>query len=312
MPSHAVMPGSCEAIQPYIRLIWSIAESGCPVRNRAWISGNDVNAYTRFVPSDTRVSLSMFGFLFGFVSVASRARREPRQRRSGVRRRRDTSQNSLAVAVLAVTHRARPRVEVRPRRRVPQVLVHGGSDTGSPRKPAIRVSGVPRRARQTCRAQKGPDVQRVVVRHFARTRQERVVAVATSAVEALREQPARIGDRRVPRVERLHEVRVVRRRVRRVAAVEDVVPARRHPPERIVEQRQGVVVDRRGRDPAVGTLVVGPDTATSPTYGSRSRFAPSCSTSFPSSDGENAPRGSTSDSRKVSMPSSFVYDAAYQ
>lgn len=51
---------------------------------------------------------------------------------------------------------------------------------------------------------------------------------------------------------------VVRLEVGEVAGVEDVVPAARHPPEGVVEQRERVVVDASGRDPAIGSLVSGP------------------------------------------------------
>src|SRR2546423_1263263 len=58
--------------------------------------------------------------------------------------------------------------------------------------------------------------------------------------------------------------------------------------------------------------VVRADTAISPTYGSRSRLAPSWMTNLPSSVGLYALRGSTSVRRKVSSVSSLVYEALYQ
>ena len=44
MPSQSVGPGSWPAIQPYRRLISSMAEFAGPVRNLASISGYDVKA----------------------------------------------------------------------------------------------------------------------------------------------------------------------------------------------------------------------------------------------------------------------------
>lgn len=53
--------------------------------------------------------------------------------------------------------------------------------------------------------------------------------------------------------------------------------------------------------------VVSPETARSPTYGSRSLLGASCSTSFPSSPSATASLGSVSFARNTSVHRSFVY-----
>lgn len=53
--------------------------------------------------------------------------------------------------------------------------------------------------------------------------------------------------------------------------------------------------------------VVSPATARSPTYGSRSLFGASCSTSFPSRPPDAASRGSESLARNTSVHRSLVY-----
>ncbi|KXH27999.1 hypothetical protein CSAL01_04660 [Colletotrichum salicis] len=142
--------------------------------------------------------------------------------------------HKLPIPARPIPKRTRRLVKVTPSQRLGNII--------RSRAPPLRVPLL----FNLCRHLRGPaqceDVERVVVRHGALSRQESVVAVARGGVETLRHEPRlRVRDGDVPPVEHGDEVGVVGRDVLHVARVPDVVVAADDPPEGVVEEGKRVV-----------------------------------------------------------------------